>query len=136
LGETTDEEWKESETPDTFLKNPNVKKTGKTKTIAGYKCDQYLYTDEDTDAEFWISDDVKINARDYFSSIFRISAYSSGMGWGYIMESTSTDKSTGDKSKMTVTKVDDNARTNFDLNSYQITNFGSFTLPNASDENK
>ncbi len=134
LGETTDEEWENQETPAAFLNHPNVKKTGKSKKIAGYKCEQYLYSDENTDSEFWISDDVKIDSRDYFSSIFRISAYSSGMGWGYVMESTSTDKSSGDKSKMTVTKVDDKAKTKFDLSDYQITNFGSFTLPEATDD--
>jgi hypothetical protein len=51
------------------------------------------------------------------------------MGWGYMMEATSIDKSSGDKSLMQVTKVDASSNIKFSLSDYEITNLGSFQLP-------
>jgi hypothetical protein len=45
------------------------------------------------------------------------------------METTSVDKNTGEKSIMKVTKVDKNSNVRFDLSAYQMTNLGSFNIP-------
>ena len=127
-------EGEEEDIPDNIFANPNVTKTGKTKTIAGYKCEQYTYNDEETESEFWITDELKTSSSDFFSALFKTSVYTNGMGWGYVMESASKDKSTGDETKMTVTKVDRNSRHNFKLSDYQITNLGSFNMPSGVDE--
>lgn len=129
MGATYDEDLDLSETPETYLANPNVKKTGKTKTIAGYKCEEYLYNDEQSESEIWITKDMKLNSQDFFSTIFKTSMYSHGMGWGYMMEATSVDKTTGEKSLMKVTKVDKNSNTKFSLGNYQITNLGNINIP-------
>lgn len=50
IGEAYEEETQE-ETPEAYLANPNVKKNGRTKTIAGYKCDEYRYSDEESESE-------------------------------------------------------------------------------------
>lgn len=128
LGDTYEEETME-ETPESFLHNPNVTKTGRTKTIAGYKCEEYKFSDEETESEFWITTDLKMNTQDYFSTLFKTSMYTHGIPWGYMMESTTTDKNTGDKAFMQVTRVDSNTDIHFTMTDYKITNLGSFTVP-------
>lgn len=132
IGQTyNEEELKTTDTPEAYLANPNVTKTGRSKTIQGYKCDEYIYKDEDTESEMWVTKDMKLNSQDFFGSLFKVSLYSGGIGWGYPMEITSTDKSSGNKSFMQVTKVDDKSGTKFSMKDYQITNLGSLTMPTA-----
>lgn len=138
--ESMDESWEEDAdldaTPDSYLANPNVNKTGRTKTIAGYKCEEYKYNDETTESNIWITKDLKLNTRDFFSTLFKTSLYSHGIPWGYMMEVTSTDKETGEKSFMQVTKVNENSNKNFSLSDYKITNLGSFNMPEEKNENE
>jgi len=115
-----------TETPETYLANPNVEKTGRTKTISGYKCDEYKYTDESQVSNIWITQDIKMNTRDFFSTLFKTSLYSHGMAWGYMMEATTVNKENGEKSNMTVTRVDKNANRKVVMGEYQVTNLGSF----------
>lgn len=129
LGESYEEDLDLSETPETYLTNPNVSKTGKTKRIAGYSCEEYIYSDEETKSEIWITRDLKMNTRDFFSTLFKTSMMTHGMGWGYMMEATSVDKQTGEKSFMQVTEVDDNSNVDFSMADYQITNFGNISIP-------
>ncbi len=129
-----DEDLDLSETPETYLANPNVNKTGRTRTIAGMKCEEYTYKDENTDSEIWITRDLKMNTQDFFSTLFRTSMYTHGMGWGYVMAATSVDKNNGEKSTMEVTRVDKNSKATFSMNDYEITNLGSFTMPEAEEE--
>jgi hypothetical protein len=118
-----------SETPETFLANPNVEKTGRTKIIEGFKCEEYKYTDENSVSNFWITQDIKMNTKDFFSTLFKTSLYSHGMAWGYMMETTTVNRKNGEKSSMTVTRVDKNTNINFAMSDYQITNLGSFKAP-------
>lgn len=133
MGEIYDESVDE-QTPDTWLANPNVKKTGRTKTIAGMKCDEYHITDEESESDIWITQDMRMNTRDFFSTLFKTSLYSHGIPWGYMMETTTNDKVTGEKSTMQVTKVDKNSNQKFAMSDYQITNLGSFNIPEQEEE--
>lgn len=136
-GENYDDvESKLSESPESYLSNPNVTKTGRTKTIAGYKCEEYKYNDEDTESDIWITKDLKIDTHDYFSTLFKSNLYSQGIGWGYMMAATTLDKTTGDKTTMEVTKVDTHSNVTYSLNDYQITNLGSFKMPATQEEEK
>lgn len=128
LGETY-EEVELEDTPDNYLANPNVKKTGRTKTIAGFKCEEFTYNDEDMKSNIWITKDMKLNTQDFFSTLFKTSIYSHGMGWGYMMGSTTVDITSGEKSVMQVTKVDNNSKVKFTMSDYEITNMGSFQQP-------
>lgn len=123
-----------SETPETYLANPNVKKTGRTRTIAGLKCEEYTYNDENTDSEIWITRDLKMNTQDFFSTLFQTSMYTHGMGWGYVMAATSLDKDNGEKSIMEVTRVDKNSNAKFSMSDYEITNLGTFTIPTEEED--
>lgn len=134
IGEMEFENVEDEEMPDNIFSHPNVNKTGKTKSIAGYKCEQYTYTDDETESEFWITKELNTSSADFFGSLFKTSLYTNGMGWGYVMESISKDKRTGDENSMRVTKVDRNSRRSFDLTSYQITNLGSFSMPAQPEE--
>jgi len=118
-----------------YAMNPYVKSTGRSKTIAGYSCDEYEYDDpeEDTKANFWISKDANFKTKDYLSTIFKSASYSSGMPWGFIMESESLNKETGERSMMRVTELDNNANHRFTMGSYQITNLGSMSIPTGEE---
>lgn len=129
MGEDWEEEAELEESPETYLANPNVKKTGNSKKIAGYNCDEYVYSDEETESNIWITTDMKMNTRDFFSTLFQTSLYSHGIPWGYMMEVETDNKETGEKSTMQVTKVDENSNASFALGEYQITNIGSFQVP-------
>lgn len=118
-----------SETPETYLANPNVEKTGRSKTIAGLSCEEYKYTDENTVSNVWITKDLKMNTQDFFSTLFKTAVYSHGMGWGYMMEATSVNKENGEKSVMEVTRVDKNSNKKVVMADYQVTNLGSFGAP-------
>jgi len=121
-----------TENPESFISNPNVKKTGKSKKIAGYNCDQYLYEDEESESDIWITKDLKMEGKDIFSSLYKTSLYSSGVAWGYMMEATSTNKSDGKKTQMQVTEVDTKSKTTFSLSDYEITNLGNLAFPSGS----
>lgn len=127
--EDTDNTQADEDIEDVKFQHPEVKQTGKTKNIAGYKCQQYLYNTEDVDSEFWITDELKTSERDFFGTLFKTSAMTNGMGYGYVMESVSKDKASGNINKMQVTRVDNNARSTYNLSSYQITNLGTFSMP-------
>ena len=116
------------DTPEYYAAHPNIRKTGKTKSIAGYKCEQYIMTDEDSEAEVWLTRDLKMNTYDFFSTVFKVEMAATGMGWGYLMESTTKEK-TGEKSFMQVTKIDTNTNKSFSMSDYQITNMGSLKIP-------
>ncbi len=118
-----------SESPETYLANPNVEKTGRSKTIAGLHCEEYKYTDENTVSNVWITKDLKMNTQDFFSTLFKTAIYSHGMGWGYMMEATTANKESGEKSVMEVTKVDKNSHKKVVMSDYQVTNIGSFGAP-------
>ncbi len=132
----TDEMETDEELPDMTVFNPDVKKTGKTKKIAGYECEEYTYNTEEEESEFWISKELKTSERDFFGTLFKTSALTNGMGYGYVMESNSKDKLTGDIDKMQVTRVDNNTHSTFGLSSYQITNLGTFQMPAEQEEDK
>ena len=117
------------DTPEYYAAHPNVKKTGKTKKVAGYTCEQFIISDEDVEGDVWITRDLKVKTNDFFSTIFKVEMASAGMGWGYMMESTSVKKSTGEKSVITVTKVDPKANRKFNLSDYSITNMGNIAIP-------
>jgi hypothetical protein len=127
------EEFKqeEVETTEFTTLNPYISKTGKTKTIQGYKCEEFHYKnpEEKQEAWYWITKDLSVKTHDYFGAIFNAAAFSTGMGWGYLMESESLDLESGERSKMQVTDLSTSAGKKFSLAEYQVTNIGSFTVP-------
>lgn len=83
----------------------NFKKTGKTKTIAGYKCDEYYYEDEEDMVSYWMTNDLSADlwGKMYSSNIFN-SLYT-GRTNGFVMESDYQKKGSKERSHMIVKEV-------------------------------
>jgi hypothetical protein len=115
--------------------NPYVSKTGKTKKIQGYSCDEFHYNnpEEQQEAWYWITKDLDIKTREFFGTLFSAATFSSGMGWGYLMESETLDKKSGEKTRMLVTDISTNAGKEFSVKNYQVTNIGSLNIPSGNE---
>ena len=50
-------------------KTPKVTRTGKTKMIEGYKCEQVLMEDDDSNVEVWITDGLDFNPMDFMGAV-------------------------------------------------------------------
>ena len=97
----------EEETTD--LDAYNLKKTGKSKEILGYKCDEYLVEDESAEVHMWMSEKLgKEMRKDWlknkqtFGAMF-MHAYALN---GMVLEYDVMDKDSGKKTIMLVTKID------------------------------
>ncbi len=138
LDQSWDEAYKNLDEEDVknINMNPYLKKTGRTKSISGYKCTEYKYDnpEENVESSFWVSKDADFKTRDYMSAIFKSAAYSRGMPWGFIMESEAINTETKERSIMKVTELDDSANKEFDLGTYQVTNLGSMKIPDMPEE--
>ncbi|MCU4176066.1 DUF4412 domain-containing protein [Carboxylicivirga sp. N1Y90] len=127
--------WEDEESNDVFDEgeveeyNPHLTKTGRTKTILGYKCEEYRYEDENSEANSWITKDVDWNSKDFMTTMFRSSMYSNGVWGGFLMESESVDKADGEKHTYTVVDINQSKNTTFPMSSYEITNVGTIQLP-------
>jgi hypothetical protein len=105
--------------------NPHYKKTGRTKNISGYQCEEYVFDTEIDKGSFWVTEETEWKTYDTFSTIFKAGIYSHGVYKGMLMESESTDKETGEKNMMQVTELDDDVSVNFIPGDYELTNLGS-----------
>ncbi|MDF1572491.1 MAG: DUF4412 domain-containing protein [Bacteroidales bacterium] len=97
-------------------------KTGKTKNILGYTCEEYLIEDENETVTMWITRDLnKEMKKTYmknstFTGLFSYAYYTDGVVMEYIIE----DKKDGDKSVMTVTDIDLSKKSSFNTMGYTI----------------
>jgi len=114
------EDYKEEEEVDVDAYKPA--KTGKTKDILGYKCDEYLVKDEDTEVHMWVSEELgKEMRKDWmgnkqtFGGMFTHAAYMNGM----VLEYDVIDKR-GQKSVMQVKKIDMNHSHKLNTSGYTI----------------
>lgn len=87
----------------------NIKKTGKSKNILGYKCDEYLTEDESTEIHMWVSEELGKDMRkewlknkQTFGAMFMHAHALNGM----VLEYDLLDKENGKKTIMLVTKID------------------------------
>ncbi len=108
--------------------NPNnIKKTGKTKKILGYKCDEYQTEDENSIVSIWTTNDLEKK----ISKTFMRNANFSGMfmyayyAKGFVMEYVIVDKDDGEKSIMTVTDIDVTKGKSIKTGGYTIMNIGA-----------
>lgn len=87
----------------------NIKKTGKSKDILGYKCEEYLLEEESTEVRMWVSEELGKDMRkewlknkQTFGAMF-MHAYALN---GMVLEYDLLDKDNGKKTIMLVTKID------------------------------
>jgi hypothetical protein len=106
---------------------PDIKKTGKTKKILGYKCDEYKTEDETSIVSMWVTDDLekKIDKtfmrNSNFSGLFMHAYYTNG----FVMEYEIEEKDDHEKSIMTVTDIDVDNVTSIKTGGYTIMNMGA-----------
>ena len=101
----------------------NYKKTGKTKNILGYSCDEYLVEDETTEVHMWASEKLGkemrkewLNNKQTFGAMFTQAYALNGM----VLEYDFLDKEDGDKIVMQVTKIDLNHNHKVSTDGYNI----------------
>jgi hypothetical protein len=106
----------------------SFRKTGRTKVILGYSCDEYIMEDDTNILEFWVTGEEQL---DLFKAFGAMGASGKGAGGfsgvteyptGMTMEFTSTEKKNGEKAVMQVTKIQRNINYSISTAGYQIMN--------------
>ncbi len=104
------------------------KKTGRTKKILGYNCEEWKFTENEGESKMWITKGLKADSRHFLSSVFNSVPTAYGYPEGFVMESEFVDFDSGEKNIMQVTEINNNAKVIFDLAQYEIINFGSIDM--------
>ena len=84
------------------------KKTGKTKNIAGYACEEYYFEDEESKISYWMTSELpkelwaKMGSSSVFTSLY------TGQTNGFVMESDHQYKASKERSHMIVKEVNKN----------------------------
>lgn len=122
LADAVEEYAEEEVDPDSY----KPVKTGKTKVILGYSCDEYLVEDEDAEVHMWVSEKLGNEMRkewmknqQTFGGLFVHAHAMNGM----VLEYDVVD-SDGSKSVMQVTKIDLNHSHKVNTNGYTIMSMG------------
>lgn len=105
--------------------NEHLKKTGKSKKIAGYTCDEYIYDDEESHATMWMTDELP---PELWANMFSANAYSAAsMGFygGFVMEMDSKEKETNERTTLLVNKVNRNKTSSISTSGYQFMSMNS-----------
>ncbi len=118
------EKYVEEEAEDpAILDAYNIKKTGKTKNILGYKCDEYLMEDESTEVHMWLSEKLGkemrkewMNNQQTFGAMF-MHAYALN---GMVLEYDLLDKDNGKKTIMLVKEIDLNHKHSVATGGYSV----------------
>jgi hypothetical protein len=116
-----DMESYEEENPD--VQPLNFRKTGKTKTILGYSCDEYLVEEESSEAHVWLSEKLGKEVRkewmtnkQTFGALFAQAYALNGM----VLEYDLIDKDGRKEMMMQVTKIDLNHNYKVSTDGYTI----------------
>jgi hypothetical protein len=114
-----------SEDADSDLYNLWYNKTGRTKTISGYKCEEYTWEDEEGRIEYWFSPEARF---DYSSAYNYMGGFQAlamgGMGFnGILMEMNHIDKESGNRTKMLVNEINPDNPNKIDMKGFQIMGF-------------
>lgn len=108
-------------------KDFTITKTGKTKTIAGYLCYQYLYTSQDGNGEIWTTKEIDYKSFDMYSHFQKMnrkgndktnSAWGSGVE-GYMLLVKGVNEE-GDTFEMLATKVDEHSNIKYEMKDYEV----------------
>lgn len=108
--------------------NKNVRKTGSTKTILGYKCDEYVYEDAEDVSNVWITKDKTWKTGSLFGSVYKNPNLTNGFPQGFVMEADTKHIATGERNVLKVTEINENIKKNIDLATYQVMNLGSISI--------
>lgn len=99
---------------------PKITKTGKTKTIAGYKCEEYVYVEDESKSSMWVTNDSKFKfSKDQLAKAGMATYYTNLGENSFVM---GYDGYVDDKlvMSMVVTKIDENSSKSFSLANYYM----------------
>lgn len=116
-----DEETMETDIPAEATLDQGLRKSGRTKNIAGYRCEEYVAADENSSVNIWFTNDIKLKIN---KSAWQKSGMPEYYGWNEFregmvmeMESFESGKLTG---RMVTKKVDNNASFNVNTREYKL----------------
>jgi cellobiose-specific phosphotransferase system component IIB len=113
--------------------NVTIEKSGKTKDILGYSCDEYLMKSDDVEGSVWIAKDMDVASKAMFQNMGN-SSFAKNSGWldekGMMMEMDMLVNEENSKKqsrmKMTLTGIDEE-KSHFNMSDYQTMSFGGTT---------
>ncbi len=101
--------------------------TGRSKTIAGFNCKEYTYSNEGGSVDLWVTNDQKLNFSNAYGYMNGFQALASG-GWAYgmgmVMEMVFRDANSNASTHMLVKEIIPNKSKFLDISNYQIIGFG------------
>lgn len=114
-----------SEEADEEAGDVSIKRTGRTKSISGYACEEYIVESEDVNSEMWVTNELPFNPYESFMELEGViqANYDREQISGFPMEMTTTSND-GQKSNMVVTEVNEE-RVSFDMADYPLLNMGN-----------
>jgi uncharacterized protein YhbP (UPF0306 family) len=121
---------KENETESTITDFNSVQKTGKTKKILGYNCEEFSSQNETNKFTFWITNGLELFQKNMF---FNISKSLGGNTFdnvpenakGFMMEMHFENSSNMEKGSMTVISIESSKKIIM-MNNYQLMSLGQF----------
>lgn len=121
LEDENDEQEVESEDVNAL----QYRKTGRTKKILGYTCDEYVGEDNDSKAEIWTTTQLKFSSNKGLSKLSEMHGVNSGAAYpnGFVMEMHTTGKKDNSKIDMVVTAIDESTSKKISAEGYQLINF-------------
>lgn len=112
------EQFSQSTISDKVPTDPNhLKKTGESKTILGFTCYEYKYTNNGGYVSVWITKDFPSNS----TNISMLGMHEGGVIDGFVLEIDS--KSGNDKANMKVVKYNKNKKITINTSSYKLMGF-------------
>jgi hypothetical protein len=103
----------------------SYKKTGQSKKISGYNCDEYVYEDAENKASYWMTNDLSADLWANMFNSYTITAVYAGRPNGFIMEWNNESKASKQKSHMVVKEVNKNQSSSFSTIGYTFMSFNS-----------
>lgn len=101
-----------------------LKKTGRSKNIAGYKCDEYIYEDEESIVEMWMTNQLPADLWANMFSANVMAAGSMGFYGGFVMEMDEKVKNSKERTYMLVKEVNKNQSSSLSTKGYQLMSIG------------
>jgi hypothetical protein len=104
-------------------------KTGNSKSIQGYPCEEYLIEEGSSEIRVWASEklgkelgDETLSNQQAFGGAFTHAVFVKGM----VMEFQSIDKKSGEKNSLTITRLDLNGSHTISTSGYNVMSMGQF----------
>lgn len=119
---TVEEDLDEVEDSDAFA---HLKKTGASKKVLGYKCDEYQYKNEEGKVSYWFTKDIDFFDSNLWGGFEQLAMFFTGqMPNGMLMEMESENFTTNEKFNLLVKEINKNVSKNIDLKDYQLISIG------------